>query len=62
MNCEKHRVPLRLIGHDARGKAVWRCPHSHAARIETGGAPMCRKCLKEYVYSEGLCYRCWYYR
>ena len=62
MKCEKHRVRLRLVGHDGRGKPVWRCPYWHGSRPRDSGGPACRKCDASGVYSEGLCYPCWYYR
>ena len=59
--CNKHRVSLRRkwLG----GKPTLRCPYSHTRinRDPFPGTP-CRKCGKDGVYSEGLCYPCHYYR
>jgi len=44
------------------GKSTWLCQYSHHHDAEPTQKPMCRRCHQREVYSEGLCYPCWYYR
>ena len=60
--CDKHRIPLRRT-HLPSGKVLWLCRYSHKPHFQTQRqAPACRRCKRPGVYSEGLCYPCWYYR
>lgn len=59
MICERHHVRLQLVR--VGNKKVWKCPYSHTRRFENLGPPLCRRCKKNDVHAEGLCYTCWYY-
>ena len=61
LRCDKHRVLLRRKR--VRGKLTWECPYSHARRhSDPPAGPTCQRGDGRPVYTESLCYPCWYYR
>jgi hypothetical protein len=62
LRCKKHDIPPRRTI-TSSGKVIWLCRYSLRARFRLHCLPaFCPKCKEPGVYSEGLCYPCWYYR